>query len=466
MNNIAYFPATSQQRDSWHYHNNLPNGHPPQVLIVDAVLENLDSKRLEKAFETMVRKHESLRTFLVEGEDGLCQCVSPYQAASFSPFYYNVSAIDQKEQEIRKLVDAHSWQFKRLDTISLVVCLIFQVSESTSYVCILIHHIMSDEWSRLLIYKEISNLYQDMEKNGFITVQPLKWQLGDYAIWQKNWLEKNGSAITAYWQKKFRAMQKTFAFKSITNQYNKVYNASEVIPPYELAELGEILGKGKAATYTANIQMPLYQRLSALAIHCNATIGAVMYASLQLLFCILTRSNKILLAMPVVDRGKVGAESIIGCLTGGLYLYQDINTEKSMAGFVTDTYLNFLEALSHIIYNHKEMKVDGPLRFCTDVYVNFLSKEITGSGAAEIDHVQKHEPLNGAEYYALSYNISEFTNGLMCVWKYNKQLYRPNIVEYIADEHMRILNDMCDSSQLTLKIWLQKDAHESDVIYL
>jgi len=63
------------------------------------------------------------------------------------------------------------------------------------------HHIVSDGWSRAVLYRELSALYGAFIKGEASPLAELPIQYADFAVWQREWLE--GPELDrqlAYWK--------------------------------------------------------------------------------------------------------------------------------------------------------------------------------------------------------------------------------------------------------------------------
>ncbi|MER9965148.1 condensation domain-containing protein, partial [Mesorhizobium sp. M0045] len=53
---------------------------------------------------------------------------------------------------------------------------------------ITMHHIVSDDWSRKILTRELSGLYAAAREGRADQLTPLPVQYADYALWQRRWL--------------------------------------------------------------------------------------------------------------------------------------------------------------------------------------------------------------------------------------------------------------------------------------
>src|SRR5688572_15939064 len=148
---------------------------------------------LEQTFNEISRRHESLRTSfpVIDGE--LVQLIHPFSRLSLPTV--DLSYINGTEREA---IDAQLAKFALdqpfdLETGPLVRLAIVRHSDQMHSVLCVLHHIVSDGWSRGILIKEVSALYQAFSRGEPSPLPELKVQYGDFAVWQRKRL--HGEAL-------------------------------------------------------------------------------------------------------------------------------------------------------------------------------------------------------------------------------------------------------------------------------
>ena len=57
------------------------------------------------------------------------------------------------------------------------------------------HHIVSDGWSMGVLIGEITALYAALRSGAPVPLPELPIQYGDYALWQRAWLQGEGETV-------------------------------------------------------------------------------------------------------------------------------------------------------------------------------------------------------------------------------------------------------------------------------
>ncbi|MDA7026599.1 amino acid adenylation domain-containing protein [Bacillus sp. CLL-7-23] len=147
--------------------------HMPCVFQIDGPL---DVNRLSLALQTLVNRHESLRTSFIKKDDTLKQRVHPNVTLHVKYDVHNQS-------EIEELVSASPQPFS-LDKPPLMRAKLIKIQSVDKHVLLLdFHHIIFDGMSLQVFMEELTGIYK-----GRMLPEP-KLGYKDYAVWEKHKLE-------------------------------------------------------------------------------------------------------------------------------------------------------------------------------------------------------------------------------------------------------------------------------------
>ncbi len=106
--------------------------------------------------------------------------------------------------EFMKIVDEETKRGFDLATGPLVRVKLIKLDDDEHVLTLVMHHIVSDGWSIEIIVKEISQLYFAFAAGEQSPLSELPIQYGDYAVWQRDWLQ--GEVLESrlqYWKSQF-----------------------------------------------------------------------------------------------------------------------------------------------------------------------------------------------------------------------------------------------------------------------
>ncbi|MCH0564644.1 MULTISPECIES: non-ribosomal peptide synthetase [unclassified Streptomyces] len=196
-------PLSFAQRRLWFLHRlEGPSAtyNIPFVLRLDGPL---DTTALAAALTDVVTRHESLRTLLVENEDGTPeQSILPPQEAVV-PFRVVDVAADALDDAMREVVRAGF----ALDTDLPLRTTVFRVSPQEHVLVFVLHHVAADGASMAPFTRDLLSAYTARREGHAPEWEPLAVQYKDYTVWQRRMLgdEKDPGSVAAeqleYWRR-------------------------------------------------------------------------------------------------------------------------------------------------------------------------------------------------------------------------------------------------------------------------
>lgn len=149
------------------------------------VLEgNLEVAHFKQAFNTVIERHEILRTVFVEINGEPWQKILPSSDIRFKIKDIDVSQHPDVETIIKKNVESESSRPFDLLKGPLLRATLFRVNIDRYIFVFNIHHIVSDGWSKGIFINEILSLYKNYCLGVELDLPPLSVQYKDYAAWQ------------------------------------------------------------------------------------------------------------------------------------------------------------------------------------------------------------------------------------------------------------------------------------------
>ncbi|MBQ4860054.1 condensation domain-containing protein, partial [Pseudoalteromonas sp. MMG007] len=150
----------------------------------------LDQEALQQALDTIVERHESLRTCFTTDDSG--DAIQVFREVSSLPlFFSDISGLREIQQQV--VIDQANEEEGSLPfdlTRDLMIrARLYKLAEHSHVMLVTLHHIASDGWSMGILVKEFSALYTAYKSGQGNPLPPLSVQYADYAHWQRNWLQ-------------------------------------------------------------------------------------------------------------------------------------------------------------------------------------------------------------------------------------------------------------------------------------
>ncbi|MBL0743077.1 condensation domain-containing protein [Chryseolinea lacunae] len=157
---------------------------------------------LEKAFCTIVQRHEILRTVFTMVDGHPMQEIVDSNTFDFSLQQVDLRTDYNRDVTAKTLVTQQASQVFDLEKGPLIKATLLRLEETNFTFVISMHHIIGDGWSFWVLIKEALELYNAYARNLAPNLEPLKIQYKDYVAWQNKMLRHQGvDTLEKYWKR-------------------------------------------------------------------------------------------------------------------------------------------------------------------------------------------------------------------------------------------------------------------------
>ncbi|WP_325176171.1 non-ribosomal peptide synthetase [Burkholderia gladioli] len=287
------------------------------------------AEALERALSALVERHEILRTRFEAAEGGARQIVEPAAPVALARLDLGSEADESRQaaaldrllrDEVERPFDLASGPLLRAALVRL---------DDTRHVMLLnMHHIVSDGWSADVLVRELGALYAGFAAGRAVELAPLPVQYGDYAIWQREWLDEARLAQQLdYWK----------------GALDGAPVALEL--PTDRPRPAEQSFRGARAQFV--LPGELVARLTDLAQRDTATLYMVLLAGFATLLGRYSGQRDIVIGAPVAGRRAQELEGLIGFFINTLALRADLSGNPGFAELLGRVKRNALAAYAH-----------------------------------------------------------------------------------------------------------------------
>ena len=316
------FPLSSSQQRLWFLHQLERNNafyNIPGAVQIDG---ELDVNLLKQCFETIISRHEILRThFELQGKE-------PQQVIN-SPPELTIPITDlqsQPQKEVEKEIQAEASQPFDLSQAPLMRVRLLRVHPQRHILLFILHHIVSDAWSRGVMLQEFTTLYNSFRQNETPQLPELPIQYADFAVWQRE-QEANYDQQLNYWQQQLSPLPPVL---DLPFDYSR--------PEVQTFRGGQI---------KFSLSSELTQQLQTLSQQENATLFMTLLAGWQTLLSRYTGQTDITIGSPITKRDRAEIENLIGFFSNTLVLRTDLTGNPSFREILQRVRETALSAYSH-----------------------------------------------------------------------------------------------------------------------
>ncbi len=179
-----HYALSHAQRRLWVLEQRTEEALPFNGLYQYRLYGKLDRQALARAFDTLLDRHESLRTVfeLINGE--VRQRVLEREAIGFAVDYEDLSESTDPQGRLEEHLEQLATTAFDLSKGPLLRVKLLRLGREEHAFLFSDHHIISDEWSMQVLFKEVLELYNAYYHGQSNPLTPLAIQYKDYVGWQ------------------------------------------------------------------------------------------------------------------------------------------------------------------------------------------------------------------------------------------------------------------------------------------
>jgi amino acid adenylation domain-containing protein len=325
-------PLSSAQRRLWLIDQMAaPEGLYNQPVAL-RVRGSLDVPALNKALQELVSRHEALRTVIGTVAGSPHQVVLPPSQADIAIESRPTPGTPATSQELQRLA------LRGFDLSAELPIRAFLVPEArqSSVLLLVVHHIVTDAWSRELLLRDLFELYRCQCAGSQPTLPPARAHYADYALWEE-WHCRPGSAAfdreREFWQRELAGIPSALELP-----------ASRPRPPSP-SFLGDHV--------TLELDGALLAALQRLARQEKATLFMVLHAAVAGLLARMGAGTDIPIGTPVSNRPDERFEQVIGFFANTIVLRTDVSGRPSFREL-----LSRVRRANSVAYDHQSFPFD------------------------------------------------------------------------------------------------------------
>ena len=409
----------------------------------------LNIEALQHSLDTIIQRHEALRTTFgtVNGQ------VSPLVAAnqSLDLAFFDLVSLDKDEQTtaVRRLsVDEAQRPFD-LTQGPLLRATVLQLTETEFVLLITLHHIISDEWSNEVFWRELALCYAAYTHGSQPTLPNIPLQYTDFAHWQRQSLSHQAMQTQLeYWRDQLVGMP---ALLQLPLDHPRPATQTYV-----------------GALTRRVLSMDLMTALRKLSQSTNTTLFVTLLTAFQVLLHRYTGQETIPVGIPVANREQTELKNLIGMCLNTLVIRADFADNPAFTSILNVVQQKTLEALSHQTLPFE--KLVSELRPTRDLSYHPLF-QVMHVHQQDVDAIFQLPGLDvdpifvdgGVAKFDLTLFTHETPEGLEVGVEHNTDLFEQATIDHLLNHYETLLTGIADNpAQPILQLpLLNKDESET-----
>ncbi|RYZ36376.1 MAG: amino acid adenylation domain-containing protein, partial [Myxococcaceae bacterium] len=182
-------PLSFAQQRLWFLDQLEPGSAFYNVPVVLTLRGPLREDMLERSFQELGHRHESLRTvFRSEGGTAV-QRILPVSGSRLERIDLSSQPEAHHQAEARRHAEQEALRPFNLETGPLLRTTLLKLAPEEHVLVLVLHHIVSDGWSMGVLVREMTALYEAFSAGTPSPLPELPVHYADYAVWQRSWLQ-------------------------------------------------------------------------------------------------------------------------------------------------------------------------------------------------------------------------------------------------------------------------------------
>ena len=288
----------------------------------------LDVVLLQRCVNQIVLRHEVLRT-RIQSDGGICsQVLTDADALPVTIIELDHLSSPEAEEWLQRAARAEAERPFDLEDWPLLRILVFRLRSEEHVVLINMHHVVGDGWSSIILFQELSALYNAHVRGNTPQLPELPIQYADYAIWQRQNREDGVFELdSAYWARTLAGSPTTSTLSSD--------HPRPLTPSYRGGQLIFEFGN------------ELDQAIRSFSRHSDVTVFMTLLSAFAVVLGRYAAQKDLLIGTPIAGRARRELESLIGCFVNTLVIRSKQKADDSFRTFVHQIRNQSLEAYDH-----------------------------------------------------------------------------------------------------------------------
>ena len=321
-------PLSYTQQRVWFLQQLFPDNRAYNMSEAWRLRGPLDVDALQQALQTIVRRHSSLRTCFITVDNVPVQKVASEVALSLLQSDISHLPASDRERELLGLLLAEGNYAFDLGHEPLIRPSLIRLESDEHVLQLVLHHIITDEWSNDILWRELSFYYDKARQSGSGDLPQNAIQYSDYARWQRDQVASGAlDRQMNYWRAQLSGDLPLLQL------------------PYDRPRPLEQSLRG--GTIRRMLPADLLHGLQRLSQQAGTTLYNTLLAAFQVLLYRYSGQEDILVGTPIANRQQAQTENVIGMFINTAVMRANVTREISFHQFLAQVKQAAVDALAN-----------------------------------------------------------------------------------------------------------------------
>ncbi|HLP60306.1 MAG TPA: D-alanine--poly(phosphoribitol) ligase subunit DltA [Candidatus Deferrimicrobium sp.] len=386
---------------------------------VISLAENIAKEKLEKIFNILIARHESLRTSFIHVNEEPVQRIS--KEVDFAIDCYNLN----EEVDVDTIVSRFTRPFHLSEAPLFRVNLVTVTTAAAvqRFLFIDMHHIITDGTSQGILERE----FRELQEEGMV-LKPLRLQYKDYSEWYNRALRRELiNRQETYWLKEFSG---ELPVLDLPTDYPR--------PARQSIE-------GNLMSFIFDAQETTI--LKTIAKEHDITLYMALLAIFNILLAKFSGQEDIIIGTPVAARRHADLQNVIGMLVNTLAMRNFPAAEKPIKDFLQEVRLRTLDAYENqeypfeVLVDKLTVNRDAGRNPIFDVMLNILNQDDYRHDISRGEEPPIYNHLKRSSRFDMAFSAVDMEDKIYVTHEYSTRLFTPRTI----DTFIRCLKHMVRS---------------------
>jgi len=395
----------------------------------------LDVTALRRSLTEIVRRHETLRTRFSAPDGRPVQVVRPPEPVALPET--DLSELADPQQSAAAWIEAEARRPFHLSRDAMLRARLLKLGAEDHLLLVTLHHIVSDAWSMGIFFRELAALYGAYAAGKPSPLPELQVQYGDYAVWQRQWLQGPTSAEQlAFWRRQLAGAPGALDL------------------PADHTRPAALSLRGAAHEFLLSAELTL--ALKAVSRQEGVTLFMTLLAAFATLLSRYTRQKDIMVGAPIIGRDRAELEGLIGLFVNTLVLRIQLGGQPTFRELVQRVKTVAAAAYAHADLPFEQLVAallperDLSRQPLVQVMLN-LHNVPTWNVALPDLRFAVTRPATGTASFDLSLTFVEEQGGLRGTWDYSTDLFAHARIARISGHFRTLLEGIVSAPEQSLE---------------
>lgn len=449
------FPLSYAQERLWFLEQLDPGNYAYNFVFGDRIEGSLNVEALEQALNEIIKRHGSLRTAFRSVKGQPVQVIEEEVILDLPVSDLGQLSETEKDVEIARHITEIGQTSFHLSQAPLLQARLLRREETVHVLLVCIHHIVTDGWSMGVFYRELTRLYQ-----AFANGQPssssnllpeLPIQYGDFALWQKEWLQGEVlEQLLSYWMQQLAGIQTALELPT-----DRPRPAVQTFP---------------GAIHSFILSEDLTAALKILSRDEETTLFMTLLAAFKTLLFRYTGQNDIVVGSPIANRDRTEIEDLIGFFVNTLVLRTDLSGNPSFRQLLARTREVALGAFTHQDLPFEklveEIQPERDLSTTPLFQVMFiLHNPVVDASDTNLKFGNPLPQANDTAKYDLTLYVEHVKDEMLGTFEYNTDLFDASTIKRMAEHFLCLLGGIVKNpEQRILELPMLSEAERQQLL--